>query len=115
MREYMLRRYHDRRNRAIIFLGSQCVYCSTTKDLQFHHIKPEERSFDIAKGWNCKESKFWDEVKKCELRCEICHKDTHKVVHEHGTPHKYWQGCRCNLCTIANTIYNAEYKQNREP
>ena len=114
MREYMSRRYKDRRDRAIKLLGGQCVYCSTSENLQFHHIKPEEKLFDISRGWNCKESKFWEEVHKCELRCEECHKDKHKVVHQHGTPHKYWQGCRCNLCTIANTEYNLIYRTERK-
>lgn len=113
MREYMLRRYHNRRNNAIKYLGGQCVYCSTSQNLQFHHINPNKKLFDISVGWNCKESKFWDEIKKCELRCEFCHNDKHKVIHEHGTPHKYWQGCRCNSCTNANSMYNLNYRRNR--
>jgi hypothetical protein len=108
MKDYMLKRYHERRQEAIAFLGGKCVVCKSEGNLNFHHL--ENKEFSISKLWSLSKTKFWAEIAKCELRCEEHHKEEHRVENEHGTAHKYWQGCRCSLCTKANTEFNRRYR-----
>ncbi len=81
-RIYMLRRYHQRRNDAISFLGGKCVDCGTTEGLQFDHIDRSKKSFWIARMWNVAKARFWEEVRKCQLLCQDCH--TNKTLRDLG-------------------------------
>lgn len=74
MREYVLKRYNRRRENAIKQLGGQCVDCGSDKGLEFDHIDPLEKSFTLAVGFSgFSEVRIQTELKKCELRCEVCH------------------------------------------
>ena len=54
----------------IEMLGGKCVDCGTTENLQFDHIDPSKKSFNIA----CVLSeRMLAELEKCELRCGDCH------------------------------------------
>jgi 5-methylcytosine-specific restriction endonuclease McrA len=57
--------------------GGKCLICGYKKyrgALSFHHIKPEEKKFNIAKGGNTIAiDKLRKEVKKCALLCMNCH------------------------------------------
>jgi len=62
--------HHKRKNILIEMLGGKCVDCGTTEKLQFDHINPLEKSFNIK----CVLSeRTFKELKKCELRCANCH------------------------------------------
>jgi 5-methylcytosine-specific restriction endonuclease McrA len=119
MKEYMLKRYHDRRNKAIEKLGGSCFNCGQTKNLQFDHKDRKEKSFTIAKLSSINEKKFWEEIKKCQLLCESCHskktlidlgqtsaKDTH------GTLSSY-RYCKCELCKKVHSDYCREWKKRK--
>lgn len=116
-KEYNNRRRFERRSMAIAFLGGKCVKCQSTKDLEFDHIDPETKSFDINR-LNRKLDIFMIELAKCQLLCEKCH--TEKSALEklkpqiHGTKHSYiYRGCRCPDCTKANSDYCRElYRKN---
>jgi hypothetical protein len=111
MAEYMLKRYHERRDTALAFLGGKCVVCGVEENLHFHHTN--EKEFTIAKFWSVSEKRFWDEISKCELRCEEHHKEVHHAENAHGMPHRYWQGCRCDKCIKAYNLYTNEKKKER--
>ena len=54
----------------IEMLGGKCVDCGTTENLQFDHIDPSKKSFNIS----CVLSeRMLTELEKCELRCGDCH------------------------------------------
>ena len=59
-----------------IILGGKCVVCGTTEHLEFDHIDPKTKSFDITRYVNGGKSKhiFMEELKKCQLLCVECHK-----------------------------------------
>ena len=62
--------YHKRRKLLVEMLGGRCVDCGTTKNLQFDHKNPSEKSFNIS----CVLSeRTFKELEKCELRCGNCH------------------------------------------
>jgi 5-methylcytosine-specific restriction endonuclease McrA len=118
MRDYMLRRYHRRRNAAIKFLGGKCA-CGETEGLQFDHKDRRKKSFTIAKLWGVSESRFWVEIAKCQLLCDDCHEkktlaDLGQVSAKttHGTLSSY-RYCKCAVCREAKAEYMRNYIRNR--
>lgn len=49
---YSLARYHHKRRQFISLLGGRCVKCDTTKRLEFDHVSPRTKAFDIANYWD---------------------------------------------------------------
>ena len=75
MRVYMQKRYYLRIEEAKLRLGGKCNKCGSKDNLQFDHIDPSTKSFAIAKYIaSCFEKKFEEEIIKCQLLCEECHK-----------------------------------------
>lgn len=67
--------HHKRREIMKDILGGKCVRCgiSDFRVLQFDHIDPTEKSFDICRKFNKSDDEFLDEVEKCQLLCHCCH------------------------------------------
>lgn len=107
MRNYMLRRYHTRIAEAKAYLGGKCVDCQTDENLEFDHIIPEDKTFNIGKVWSYSKVKFWTEIDKCTLRCVTCHKartsEQQSVDHGGGLTGK--KNCRCDLCSPLKREY----------
>ena len=61
-------------------LGSRCSLCGYDKcigALEFHHINPEDKMFQLSSG-NCHSlEKDLEEAKKCLLVCATCHREIH--------------------------------------
>ncbi len=113
MREYMLVRYHKRRQEAIILLGGVCVDCGSVEDLQFDHIIAKDKTIDISKVWSCSSKRFNEEVSKCVLRCDSCHKIKSrkfdwKIV-DHGGGMSGKNRCQCAPCRKQKTEYMRKY------
>ena len=108
MREYMARRYEERKKRALALLGNRCIQCGSSEDLQFDHREREGKSFTLCRYLaGCSEVRFLEELAKCQLLCERCHTD--KTIKEvgrspargtHGTESSY-RYCKCDLCKQA--------------
>ena len=120
MKEYMLKRYHERRKQAITKLGDKCVICGNTENLQFDHIDPESKNFTIAKLSSINETDFWKEIDKCQLLCEECHKlksiadaGLKQAKGFHGTISTY-RYCKCELCRKAKSEYSKDQRIKRK-
>ncbi len=52
-------------------LGNKCVKCGTTKNLEFDHIDPKTKCFNVnpQDSWE----KTLPELYKCQLLCKPCH------------------------------------------
>jgi 5-methylcytosine-specific restriction endonuclease McrA len=109
MKEYMLNRYHEQKQKLLNLLGNKCVKCDNTEGLEFDHIKPSTKSFAIAQLNTMSYSKALEEVKKCQLLCKKCHNS--KSIKEqgfqevkdknfHGTVSSY-RYCKYDLCKEA--------------
>jgi hypothetical protein len=117
MKEYMLNRYYKRRKTALDMLGHRCNICKCEINDKFEidHIDRTDKSFTISgKTWNVKEEAFLEELKKCQILCQACHKlktidDLGQSVAKgnHGTISTY-RYCRCELCK------DAKKKRSRE-
>ena len=61
---------------------NECVQCGYKKNLaalEFHHLDPEEKSFqlDLRSLSNRSWIRLQGEVRKCQLVCSNCHKEIH--------------------------------------
>jgi hypothetical protein len=76
----------SRKEKAVQLLGNKCCKCGYNKclkALQFHHIDPKKKDFEISSNsskvsWNVIEK----ELKKCILVCANCHAEIHDGITE---------------------------------
>lgn len=68
------------KERMVYVMGGKCQICGYDKcieALDFHHINPEEKDFQISSG----NTKGWDkvckELQKCAMLCANCHRELH--------------------------------------
>ena len=91
-----------------------CSKCGSKEKLVIHHVdKTTKKNHRI---WSWSESRRKEELAKCVILCERCHKIEHGyVVDYHGTVtgHKY-RGCRCELCKKARAEYSLKYRNKKE-
>jgi len=78
---------HQRRLELIGRLGGKCVECGATERLQFDHIDPLEKSFNITPNLN--RENLDEELDKCQLLCFKCHLEKTKNEWLNG---KLYQG-----------------------
>lgn len=109
-REYQKNWFKAKRQKFINLLGGKCVECSVSDNLHFHHKNKHEKEFSINAILSYNDEFILKELQKCELLCEKCHKDKHKLRIIHGTSTSYSYGCRCDECKKANTLKRAEYR-----
>lgn len=60
--------------------GGACVLCGYNKctaALEFHHVDPTQKEFQISKRWGSSRETLQKEIDKCVLLCSNCHKETH--------------------------------------
>jgi hypothetical protein len=106
--EYRRNRYAARIAMATSLLGGKCMRCGSTDDLEFDHVDPGTKLFEIsAEIANLKFSTILDELSKCQLLCKPCHvlktlddKGQAPARNTHGTVSSY-RYCRCELCKEA--------------
>jgi 5-methylcytosine-specific restriction endonuclease McrA len=72
--KYNLERYHKRMAEAVALLGGSCIVCGETEDLQLDHRDPDSKSFNVGKLWSLSQETFLEELTKCQLLCDPCHK-----------------------------------------
>jgi len=96
--------------RAVLYLGGKCSKCDLddTVCLEFHHIDPKLKTYQIAKilhyNWNTIER----ELDKCELLCRNCHIEEYDKEypgtfyntndHKHQKQSIEYLGGKCNEC-----------------
>lgn len=111
--------YYRRRQMLIDRLGGVCVDCGTDRNLEFDHVDPAQKEFDVSSNWSINLEDLLSEIDKCVLRCKPCHEIKTRFVDgissKHGTlsmskHHK----CKCDLCRNAYNAYMREYKHKRK-
>jgi hypothetical protein len=56
--------------------GGRCVLCGydrCSSALQFHHVDPATKSFDVNPSSGKALAKYLEEARKCVLVCATCH------------------------------------------
>ena len=104
-REY----YHSRRAKLIAYLGDACAHCGSRERLEFDHVDPGEKSFDISSNLTISSADVRAELDKCQLLCNPCHR--RKTAAEnagwtHGTIYGWMKKkCGCVECSAAKRAY----------
>lgn len=86
-----------------------CVRCSSWDDLELHHKDPTTKVASSIWSWSAK--RVADEVAKCEVLCNKCHKKETKqqkarpVVHGTASAYRNHE-CRCDKCRQAKSAEN---------
>lgn len=131
MKTYMAERRRRRRVKATEYLGGKCVQCGSTIDLQFDHIDPNTKDFEIskAKALDGPWERLEEELKKCQLLCELHHIDKTRSENKqripwnkglfgelkHGTAAMYEaEACRCESCREAKRLYRRKELKYQE-
>jgi hypothetical protein len=77
-------------------LGGKCIKCGATDKLEFDHIDPSIKSFNISSGYHKPKEEMENELSKCQLLCNKCHCEKTKKNKEFrpkiiagGRPQKY--------------------------
>lgn len=117
MAEYMLKRYHVKRNQAIQALGGKCIRCGSEENLEFDHIEPHLKRFTIGVGWSRSEETLQEELRKCQLLCRDCHRDRTKQQQSvpHGGGVSGRRNCRCELCGPLKRKYMRDWLKKNKP
>ncbi len=114
--EYIKARKHERRARLIAMLGGCCARCGSTDDLEFDHIDPSTKRFNVCADL----TRAWDELVEEASRCQLLCKEDHiaKSAEDRPEPahsryrYLYW-GCRCAICRAANAAASARQRRRR--
>lgn len=97
-RKWFRERYHSRRAEAIRLLGSKCVQCNSTDNLEIDHVDPGSKVHKFTYYTYLSHDKFIEEVGKCQLLCQKCHREKSKID---GSSHKGKRlGEHCNLSKL---------------
>lgn len=72
-------RGYEKRRKVLATLKDKCARCGFDNPdaLDFHHLDPEDKSFQGAYWWTLAISRIKDEAKKCEVLCANCHRIEH--------------------------------------
>lgn len=78
-----LEKFRGFKDKCLEYKGTKCCKCNYSKckaALEFHHVNPNEKDFQISKRHTMK----WDVVKKeldkCILVCSNCHREIHEEL-----------------------------------
>tara|TARA_B100001059_G_C17294102_1_gene314193 strand:+ start:42 stop:491 length:450 start_codon:yes stop_codon:yes gene_type:complete len=83
--EYFKKRYYEKLSESMEKLGGKCVKCGATERLEFDHIDPKNKSFEITRGLLMGDrEKFQEELDKCQLLCYDCHLEKTKQSYLNG-------------------------------
>lgn len=81
-----------------------CVKCGSSVDLEVDHIDRSQKAYNPRALWSLAENnqKRIDELAKCQVLCEKCHKEKTREeskTNKHGTyaMRNTWN-CRCDKC-----------------
>lgn len=119
-KEYHRKYYHQKRRPELLALiGEACNKCGKVDDLEFDHVDPELKSFDISQNMTASNEEVLLELKKCQLLCKECHfqKTTAEQLSmgfTHGTIYGWMKvHCKCVECLEAKKVWHAARNAKR--
>ena len=115
--EYHRLYYYKRRAKMISYLGVACAHCGSTDQLEFDHIDPALKSFDISVNMTLNNPEVRAELDKCQLLCPPCHRAKTAMENtgiEHGTRTGWMKsGCKCAQCYASKRAWHDERNAKR--
>ena len=115
--EYHRLYYYKRRDKMIAYLGVSCAHCGSTDRLEFDHIDPALKSFDISDNMTLNNPEVRAELDKCQLLCRPCHEVKTAAENTgitHGTRTGWMKsGCECDECYTSKRAWHDERNAKR--
>ena len=115
--EYHRLYYYKRRAKMIAYLGVACAHCGSTDQLEFDHIDPALKSFNINENMTLNNPEVRAELDKCQLLCRPCHEAKTAAENtgiEHGTRTGWRRSrCGCEDCSSAKRRWYDERNAQR--
>ena len=71
------RRRKDRNLLLVNEYRTSCLFCESKDNLQFHHINPNEKKFDVTQNLKYSQETILKEINKCWCLCKKCHIKLH--------------------------------------
>lgn len=109
-----IKNFRKRRNEELVkYKGSVCYKCGYYKSLSalsFHHINPENKSFEISKNLHKSLNVLKFEADKCILVCERCHREIHfkdstkSFRRKNKLKSLEYKGTKCSICSYDSCI-----------
>ena len=95
-----------KKTKAIEFLGGKCNNCGDKNifHLVFHHNNVNDKEYTISKLWNNRWSVIEEEINKCSLLCDNCHRELHYNDKENEERRQTkeliikYKGNKCEIC-----------------
>lgn len=119
MREYMMKRYYEKRVEALNILGGNCAECGSDKGLQIDHVDRSKKTIPADRIPFVSKSRFLAELKQCQLLCQPCHtaktlRDLGRKPAEHGSlSMAYRCKTKCEPCRLVRNQYNRDWKRKQ--
>jgi len=110
---------NEKLQQIIDYMGGKCVHCGYNKCnrvLDCHHLNPNEKEYTVAQMVGKKWSFIEQEIKKCILLCNNCHRIIHlkkEIKNTKGNKHnkKYrkllfsFNNKKCLICKNTNIFH----------
>lgn len=85
-REAKARQVIRYRNKILEYGGGECKVTGTTDELEFHHLRPSEKSFDVSHVMSHSMEDLMAEADKCALICAEIHRKIHIELERRMAP-----------------------------
>lgn len=72
-RDYSRKYYHKKMMEMFKSFGGKCKKCGSGRSLQFDHIDPRKKKFNISDFLSFSKHETLNELKKCQVLCKRCH------------------------------------------
>ena len=111
--DYDRHRYRTTVNRYIALLGNKCAQCKSTEGLEFDHVDPESKSFNIREKCLQGDRVILPELAKCQLLCSRCYdeKNLEPKRAPHGGGSVGRRNCNCEPCRLKRNEYQRERRR----
>lgn len=115
--------HKQRMEMAIEFLGGKCALCDETSILQMDHIDPSTKVSCVSGMSKTTDTRFWAEVKKCQLLCvrhhdEKTRRENPRSAENVGHGKLKNSRCRCEKCLASKrkhmTLLQREHRRRKK-
>lgn len=89
--EHVIARRNKVKQTLVDYKGGKCEICGYDKcldALEFHHLNPEEKEFNLSHSNSKSMEKSKEEADKCILVCSNCHRELHAAMKKERIKYK---------------------------
>lgn len=118
---YNRQKYHEYKMRNMRFLSEgadpKCRKCGADESLEFDHIDPADKSFNVNGMKSLRNPIYVNELLKCQILCKSCHEEKTALENAgftHGTIYGFMRAkCTCAECSARKRQWSDEKNAKR--